>query len=197
MNEKLDELKREVRRIERRFRRNKSGGLSQMGLYEELKAKLPGSLMPGNVGSVDIVTWDYAFPIMFDLGTDPEIGPGFRVTKYFQVQQEAAFILKNITWTANSQDAYLAPITVELRDRQSSRFFQNTPIPLQAYGDRYLPTQLDSPLYIAPNAFVDVTLTTFIPQSVILSGPISYNISFRGVRIRVKDAADVLGNVLG
>ena len=168
-----------------------------MGLYEELKAKLPASLMPGNVGTVDIVTWDYTFPVIFDLGSNPTIGPGYRLTQSFQVQQEAAFILKNVAWTANSQDAYLAPLTVELRDRQSSRFFQNTPIPVQAYGDRYLPTQLDSPLYIAPNAFVDVTLTTWIPTSVTLVGPISYNFSFRGVRIRVKDAADVLGNVFG
>lgn len=168
-----------------------------MGLYEELKAKLPASLMPGNVGSVDIVTWDYTFPVIFDLGVDPEIGPGFRVTKFFQVQQEAAFILKNVTWTANSQDTYLAPLMIELRDRQSSRFFQNTPIPVQAYGDRYLPTQLDSPLYVAPNAFVDVTLSTFIPQAVTIPGRVSLTFSFRGVRIRVKDAADVLGNVFG
>lgn len=196
MNEKLEELKREVRRIERNFRRNR-GGSSQMGLYEELKAKLPASLMPGNVGTVDIVTWDYFFPVIFDLGEDPEIGPGFRVTKFFQVQQEAAFILKNISWTANSQDAYLAPLTIELRDRQSSRFFQNTPIPVQAYGDRYLPYQLDSPLYIAPNAFVDVIISTFIPQNVVIPGQVSFSFTFRGIRIRVKDAADVLGNVFG
>jgi len=196
MDDKLENLKREVRRIERNHRRN-SGGSSQMGLYEELKAKLPSSLMPGNVGTVDIVTWDYVFPITFNLGNNPKIGPGFRVTQFFQVQQEAAFILKNISWTANTQDAYLAPLAIELRDRQSSRFFQNTPIPLQSYGDRYLPTQLDSPLYIAPNAFVDVTLTTWIPTDVNLVGPISYTFSFRGVRIRVKDAADVLGNVFG
>lgn len=196
MNDKLDELKREVRRIERNYRRN-SGGSSQMGLYEELKAKLPASLMPGNVGTVDNVTWDYTFPVTFNLGTDPVIGPGFRVTQFFQVQQEAAFILKNVAWTANTQNAFLAPLSVELRDRQSSRFFQNTPIPVQAYGDRYLPTQLDSPLYIAPNAFVDITLTTWIPTSVTLVGPISFTFSFRGVRIRVKDAADVLGNVFG
>jgi hypothetical protein len=195
MNDKLDELKREVRRIERHYRR--SGGSSQMGLYEELKAKLPSSLMPGNVGGVDNVTWDYSFPITFDLGTSPTIGPTFRVSKFFQVQQEAAFILKNISWTANSQAAYLAPFSVELRDRQSSRFFQNTPIPVQSYGDRYLATQLDSPLFIAPNAFVDITLSTWIPTEVTLVGPISYTFSFRGVRIRVQDAADVLGNVFG
>jgi len=168
-----------------------------MGLYEELKAKLPASLMPGNVGTVDSVTWDYTFPITFDLGTDPIIGPGFIKTAFFQVQQEAAFILKNVSWSANTQDAYLAPLTIELRDRQSSRFFQNTPIPVQAYGDRYLPTQLDSPLYISPNAFVDVTMRTWIPENVTLSGPISYTFSFRGIRIRVKDAADMLGNVFG
>lgn len=168
-----------------------------MGLREELAVKIPPHLMPGNVGTAAEVNWIYTFPVSFDLGAAFTVDPNTSVTAYFQVPQEAAFILKEISWTVDDYTDGTLPLQIQIRDRQSSRFFQNTPIPIQNIGPRAWPTKLSTSLIFMPTAFVDVTLSSWIPNAMVTAGVGKFHFSFSGVRIRVKSASEVLGTVFG
>src|ERR1035437_5876973 len=155
------EERKEIRRQERHFRRKKD--MSE-NLKDTLVRILPKHLIPGNVGEYNSVTWPTWYQVNFDFGHNPSYDVNTRQLQSFQNTQEAAFLFMAIGRKHYGYDnaSALAPLQVEIRDRQSSRQFNDKPIPIQMLGRRAHPTVIPTPLLIMPNAFLDFTVTSFI-----------------------------------
>ena len=201
---------RELRRLEKglRAREQALASMPSLGsggngnaLENSLKSFLPGHLVPGNVGSLNTVTWPFWFKTDHDFGAIVAITSETRNTASFQVSQESGFLLMAISRTAtvNNASGAKGPWTVEIRDRQSSRQFNDTPVPFQMLGTRSCPTLLPTPMLIMPNAFIDVTMSTWLSPGVSQPVPVpnqsKFQIVFHGQRVRVEDADTVLSNI--
>lgn len=175
---------------------NNAGNLEQ-----NISKFVPKQLMPTNVGHLNKVSWPFWYTMEFDFGTDPALTINTTQTQSFQVSQEAAFIFTHLYRFADeySGSGDLGPWTIEFRDRQSSRFFNNAPIPIQMIGSKSLPAWLPTPMIILPNAFMEGTMSTHleagVTQATVGSG--KHKFTFAGFRVRVEDAHKVLSSVFG
>lgn len=172
------------------------------GLRKSLMGNLPGFMMPGNVGGINEVTWPFYFQANVDFGDDPTINDSTFARSFFQVDQEAAFLLMSIgrshsTNAAGQSATFNAPLQVELIDRQSSRRFSDKPIPLQMFGYDSLPSVLPTPMYIQPNAFLDVVVNGIPTTDQDFTGSGLFQLTFFGFRIRTEDAGKVLSTIFG
>ncbi len=168
-------------------------------LKSHLQSVIPPYMMPGNVGGYNKVTWPFWFQANFDFGTNPTWSSSSRQTQSFQVTQEAALLLmaisrKGYTYGTSSD---LAPVQLEIRDRQSSRQFNDRPIPIQMIGKKSRPTILPTPLLVMPNAFIDLTMSSWVPVSQATTGSGKFQFSFFGYRVRVEDADKVMSSIFG
>lgn len=197
------EERKQIRRQERLMRKEHKmyGGVegSVADLKQNLLRVLPAHMVPGNVGSFNKVTWPFWYQVNFDFGVNPTWSSATKQTQSFQNTQEAALLL-----TAVSRKAYsyttaseLAPVQIEIRDRQSSRQFNDRPIPMQIFGRRSHPTILPTPMLIMPNAFIDVIASSWVPSPQATVGTGKFQLSFFGYRIRTEDAGAVLSSVFG
>ena len=168
-------------------------------LKSNLAQVIPAYMMPGNVGGYNKVTWPFWSQVNFDFGTNPTYSSSTRQTQSFQVTQEAALLLMSISRKSYgySTSSELAPLQVEIRDRQSSRQFNDRPIPMQMIGKKSRPTVLPTPLLIMPNAFIDVTVSSWLTGSQATVGSGKMQFSFYGYRIRVEDADKVMSTIFG
>ena len=169
-------------------------------LHDTLKAFLPSYMMPGNVGQINKVTWPFWEVVTFDFGVNPTWSNATRQTKSFQVTQEAGFLLTGVSRKSYGYNiaSDLGPLQVELRDRQSSRQFNDRPIPLQMFGKRSRPSVLPTPMLLLPNAFVDVIATSWLTTSTMTTvGTGKFDLVFHGYRIRVEDQDKVLSTIFG
>lgn len=159
-----------------------------MTVRDELLSKIPRHMMPGNVGDTNKVIWPFHFTVEFDFGANPVWSSATRATKFFQVTQDAGFLLCGVARTSSSFDAgsELAPLGLDIRDRQSARQFNNSPIPIQMIGRSSKYTQFHEPLWINPSAFVDVTLSSLLNTATIANTSASAKITltFFGYRMR-------------
>lgn len=171
------------------------------GLSQNLQAILPPELLPGNVGQLNNVAWDFFFELTLDLGTNPSITSNTRVSDSVQVTQESAFCLTGIYRHANNygDSGDLGPLQITIQDLQSTRFFNAAPIPIQAIGQKGRPTVLPSPLLFMPNAKIQVEMTSWLANGVTQTtlGSGLHKIILEGFRVRVEDAANVLSNIYG
>ena len=205
-NQILEE-RRKIRAKERAFRRsfnrinsklfNKE---NEMDLSTKLKQVLPPHMVPGNVGNVNKVAWPFWYRIEFDFGVNPSWTPATRQVQSFQVTQEAAFLLMAIArkpWDSTTAGDR-APLLIQFVDRQSSRQFNDRPIPIQNIGKRKDPTILSTPHLIMPNAFIDCTITSVLTSGTMANvGNGKHEFTFFGYRTRVKDAAQVMSTIFG
>jgi hypothetical protein len=212
------QLDMEIARQQQRKRSNRQrekvlrGRYAQMGmqppvgynqtaaLRQQMSDSLPDYMMPGNIGQINQVTWTFYFNLTFDFGANPIWGPGLTQTQSFQVDQEACFLMMGITRSSSAYNTAgeLAPLQLEMKDRQSSRVFDNSPIPIQAYGTMSNLTVLPTPFLLMPNAFFDVTLTSMQTQTQgTISATSQQHFSFFGYRMRVQDAQAVLSTIFG
>jgi hypothetical protein len=169
-------------------------------LRQQMADSLPDYMMPGNVGQINQVTWTFYFNLTFDFGANPTWSPATTQTQSFQVDQEACFLMMGITRSSSAYNTAgeLAPLQIEMKDRQSSRVFDNSPIPIQAYGTQANLTVLPTPFLLMPNAFFDVTMTTFqAGTQTTISATSQQHLSFFGYRMRVQDAQAVLSTIFG
>lgn len=189
--------RKEIRARERAFRREFNKG-DNMGLMDSIN-NLPARMRPSNVGNIDKVTWPFYFTLTFDFGTNPTYGPNTKQVQSFQVSNEAAYLLRIIgrkPWdSTNASD--LAPLQIELRDRQSSRQFNDRPIPLQNIGKKFLPSELSTPMILAPNAFFEVTMTSWLLANQASVGIGKHEIYFSGYRIRAEDMKKTYSAIFG
>jgi len=174
------------------------------GLANSLKSFLPNHLVPRNVGSLNSAAWNFFYTTDFDLSTTvdwPNITSNTKQTKTFQVSQEAAFLFMGVMRHADDYNdaGDLGPLTIEFRDKQSSRFFNDNPIPLQMFGKQGYMTYLPVPMLIMPNAFFEITMSTFLDPGVVQNTPPAssgkHQITMQGYRIRIEDAHKVLSSV--
>jgi hypothetical protein len=198
------EERREIRRLEKKFRRQKnmSANEGNVGnLKRTLNEILPPHMRPGNVGNLNSVTWPMWYQVDFDFGTNPSYTSNSRQTQSFQNTQEAAFLMMAISRKHYGYDeaSALAPLQIEMRDRQSSRQFNNNPIPIQMIGRRNHPTTMPTPMLIMPNAAMDVTANTWLAagNTMATTGSGKFQLCFFGYRIRVEDSQKVLSAIFG
>lgn len=169
-------------------------------LRQSLMGALPNHMMPGNVGGINEVTWPFYFQIQVNFGADPTIIDTNVQRGFFQVDQEAAFLLMSIgrshsTNAAGQSATFNAPLQVDIIDRQSSRRFSNEPIPLQMFGYDSNPSILPTPMYFQPNAFLDVSVSGIPSTAQSFTGSGEFQLSFFGYRIRTEDAGKVLSTI--
>lgn len=179
----------------------------QMSLKDNLEKILPPHLVPSNVGHLNSVAWPFYYTVEFNWGeqfgaggVNPVLTPNTQIISSFKVTEEAAFLWDS--WSRHADDyttaGALGPYQLQVEDRQSSRKFQNeTPIPLQAIGQKSWPTVLPIPMLIMPNAFIDVTMSTFLQSGVSQNtqGNGFHAITFYGYRFRIEDADLVLSSI--
>lgn len=204
------EERKQLRRKEKQLRKeyNMSKGVNvgaleanPKDLIKQLRTFLPSHMIPSNVGGYDSVAWPFWFQANFDFGADPTISASSRQTQSFQVTQEAAFILMAISRKsyAYTTAGELGPWQIELRDRQSSRQFNDRPIPIQMIGNKSRPTILPTGMLIQPNAFIDVTMSSWLPSSVsqATTGSSKVQFSFFGFRTRMENADQLMSMIYG
>lgn len=178
----------------------------QYGGAKEMKANLQGALapnmMPANVGGLNEVAWPFYFQVPITFGADPTISSTIVAKNSYQIDQEAAFIWMSLGVTYNTDAADLsglikAPIQVQIFDRQSSRQFNSTPVPVQMIGSNSQPTILPTGMFLQPNAFLDVQVSGLrdIAQTQTGSGDLQF--SFFGYRTRIENASKVLSTIYG
>lgn len=170
------------------------------GLKQHLKKLLPPGMVPGNVGHVNEVMWPFFHVLQFDFGTNPTYGPTTTQSRSFQVTQEACLLLSKITRKSydysNASD--LAPLSITIRDRQSSRQLNDRPIPIQMIGKKSRPTVLPTPYLIMPNAFIEVEVRSWLTAAQTASvGSGKFDLVFEGYRIRIEDQDKVLSTIFG
>ena len=206
--------RQDIRRLERHFRRsyksneqsNQTLGASEevakesaMSLEQTLKKILPAYMMPTNVGDINTVSWPFYHVVDFDFGADPTYGPNTRQTQSFQVTQEAAFVMTKLSMkTFDDSDAgELAPLSLRIVDRQSSRQFTDGLLPIQMIGSKSYPTVFPTPMLIMPNAFMDFTLESWLTSNQATTGVGKFQLMVEGYRIRIGDMNKVLSTVFG
>lgn len=207
--EHLSNIKRQLRNQERSLRaREQYINQPQQYAYggaKQLKASLMGSLapqfMPGNVGGINEVAWPFYFQANVDFGDSPTISSSITEKTYFQVDQEACFVLQSIgvgfSDKGEGSAVALAPIQVEFIDRQSSRRFNTGAVPVQIFGDNSNPSVLPVGMILLPNAFLDVYVSGMndVAQDFVGDGTVQF--SFFGFRTRIDNASKVLSTIFG
>jgi hypothetical protein len=166
-------------------------------LRKNLEKIIPKHLSPTNIGKLNEVEWFFWFPLDFDFGTDPTYTETTRQSRQFQVDQEAGFLLTHISRTHDSSgpSGAQAPLQMTLRDNQSSRQFNDAPIPLQFVGSRGDYLELDTPLFIAPNSTFSVEMTSWLSGDFPTTGSGKHQITLGGYRMRAEDASKVLTSI--
>jgi hypothetical protein len=169
------------------------------GLRANLQKIIPKHLMPQNVGNYNDVFWSYKFPFNFDFGVDPVYTSTTRQSSIIQVDQEAGFLLTHISRDANDpgQSGYYAPLQITVKDLQSSRQYNAEPIPIQHIGFKAQATYLDTPLYFASNARIEIEMTSWIPDGdqFATTGSGKHQLVLGGYRVREKDVSKVMTSI--
>lgn len=176
------------------------------GLRNSLNSILSANLAPQNVGQINKVAWQFFYTVDFDLTTTvdwPDLTSNTRQSASFQVSQEAAFLMMGIFRHANDYNdaGDLGPLTIEFRDRQSSRFFNDSPIPIQMLARDGYVSYLPVPMILLPNAFFELTMATHLAAGVTQATPAQatgkHTFTIMGYRVRVDDAKKVLSSIFG
>lgn len=205
----LEHQRAQLRKKEKdlRFKEKAFANYPQVGFGEgpeDLKVSLarllPPHLVPGNVGDVSTVAWPFYYPPMeFNFGTDPTLTSTTRQTQSFQVTQEAGFLATHLycNFDDYANSGGLGPYQLEIRDNQSTRQFNDRPIPLQMIGSNSRPSKLVTPFLILPNASINFIVTTWIPdgESLATLGESRFQIAVGGIRVRIDNAKAVLSTV--
>lgn len=175
-------------------------GNNPKSLREHLEQILPPDLIPANVGNIDSVAWPFWYQFDFDFGTNPTLANTLRQTQSVQVTQEAGFLMLGIS--RDSEETSLAgnlgPWTIEsIRDRQSSRQFNDRPVNFQNIGTKSNLTVFPTPMLFFPNAFIDLTMGCFQPTPNPVIGEAVHQISIFGYRVRMGDDQRILSTIFG
>ena len=204
----LNNLKRTINnvRVRRESLSSQPVARGGLGLEQALRKILPSHLMPKNVGHLFHTQWMFEHVVDFDLTTTedwPDISSNTRQTQEFTVSQEAAFIFFALSRHANDNSSAgdLGPLQIDIRDRQSSRFFNNAPIPIQMIGKNGYEYDLPTPFLVMPNAKIEVEMSSWLEPGVLqnsIPAPTGiHQFIFKGYRMRIEDAEKILSSVFG
>lgn len=199
--DELREYNRATQNMKRRYQALSSQPViaNSGNLAENLAAILPPELLPANVGHINKVAWEFYYEFTFDLGTDPLIANTLRQRGSVQVSQEAAFIATGIVRHADdyTEAGDLGPFQIEIQDRQSTRFINDEPIPIQMIGQKGYYTSYPTGFLFMPNAFIDMFFSSWLPngQSQQTFGDGLHKFILHGYRTRIEDVQNVLSTV--
>jgi len=194
----LDSSIKENRSVERRLQKAEKGAntlfdqpsVKQNALERHLNNILPPELIPSNVGDINAVQWGFFYEVDFDLGTDPTWNSNFRAEKSFKVTNESAFLVTRIY--RDCEDAGVAgleaPLSLILRDMQSSRQFMDKPVPLQVFPSKGYFFDLPVPYLLYPSAQAMLELKCWLPTGVNIEteGVGTQNFTLYGARVRIQ-----------
>lgn len=168
-------------------------------LSQELTRKLPESMFPGNVGRLKSVTWNYWFQLNVEIPDDVSWDNITRFRGQFQVDADAAFLMMAISRKSFSDGTAgeNAPIQMTFRDLQSSRAFNDIPLPVQAIGARALPTILPTPFLLLPASVFEAEVSSWVPAPQPTIGVANIQLSFFGYRIRMDNPEAIFSTVYG
>jgi hypothetical protein len=193
-----------TRAKERQVQKMEQGGnvlfdqpaVRQNALEKHLNDILPPELIPSNVGDINQVQWGFFYEVDFDLGNDPTYNSTLSVRKSFKVTNESAFLVTRIY--RDTDDAGVAgleaPLTLIMRDLQSSRQFMDRGIPLQAIPSKGYFYELPIPFLLYPAASAELELRCWLPTGVNLptSGTGTQHFTLYGARVRIQNPSAVL-----
>lgn len=180
-------------------------------LRSNLAKFIPPHLMPKNVGHLYNVQWPFHYSMTFNLSqTQPwqDNAPGAvsrntRQSRFFQVTQESAFLFTAVSRHCDDYNSGgdLGPLQIEIKDRQSTRFFSNAPIPLQMLGQEGYPTVMPTPFLVMPNAVIEAEISSYLDEGVIQNVPDGSSgiiqLTFLGYRMRIENAQAILSSIYG
>lgn len=165
-------------------------------LEEHLSSILPPELIPSNVGDINQVQWGFFYEVDFNFGDDPTWTNNVYQKKSFKVSSEAAFLITRIY--RDQDDAgtsgYEAPLTLTIRDLQSSRQFMDKGIPLQSIPSKGYFYELPVPFLLYPAASAELELKCWLPNgiSVETTGASKQSFTLYGAKVRVQNPDAVL-----
>lgn len=171
-------------------------------LRDNISKILPKHLVPTNVGDYRQLLSPYWYHAEFNLGTNITITPNYTATASIQIHQDAGFLLTTIQRYTKVQGTagFAIPLGLTIRDNQSTRQFNDRPIPLNSIGFRARPTKLVTPMLLRPNASVTLTLSSLIDDiagwSWILAGDSYQEIMLGGLRVNMADEQYLMDNIL-
>lgn len=193
-----------TRQQERQIQKMEQGGnvlfdqpsVKQNALERHLNDILPPELIPSNVGDINQVQWGFFYEVDFNFGVDPVWSSTVNARKSFKVTNESAFLVTRIY--RDTDDAGIAgleaPLTLTIRDLQSSRQLMDKGIPLQAIPSKGYFYELPIPFLLYPAASADLELKCWLPSGVTIpaSGVGTQNFTLYGARVRIQSPQAVL-----
>lgn len=158
---------------------------------------LPPHIAPKNLGQFNNVMWDFFYPVTIDFGTDPVYGPQSRAEGNFKVNQDGSFLLCGISRTYNSTTASgkLAPLSMTLRDMQSTRQFNDLSFPIQNIGEKGQPMIFETPLLVFKNSNISCEVTSWLPENMSTTGSGKHEFLFFGLRVRDEEQVKLLQTI--
>jgi hypothetical protein len=193
-----------TRAQERQIQKMEQGGnvlfdqpsVKQNALERHLNDILPPELIPSNVGDINQVQWGFFYEVDFNFGVDPVWSANVNARKSFKVTNESAFLVTRIY--RDCDDAGIAgleaPLTLILRDLQSSRQLMDKGIPLQAIPSKGYYYELPIPFLLYPAASADLEIKCWLPNGVVIpaSGVGTQNFTLYGARVRIQSPQAIL-----
>ena len=155
-------------------------------------------LMPSNVGDISKVQWGFFHQVNMDFGTNPTFNSNSRTSKIVKVSSEAAYLITRIY--RDTDDAglagYEAPLTLTIRDLQSSRQLMDRGIPLQVIPSKGEYYELPVPFLLYPASSAELELKCWLPVGVSLptSGSGTQNFTLYGAKVRTSDLKSLAKN---
>ena len=161
-------------------------------LRDQLKRILPSRMLPSNIGRVEEVSWPYWYELEFDYsnGADAFFGANDIKRDFFQVGQEAGFLLTHVYRDYNSSTAggLGAPLVMDFQNLQSSRNFNDQPIQVQHIGNKGHPFKFETPILLYPNSKLEVTLQSWLSvDATVPSVSGKQRFIFLGRRVKTKE----------
>jgi len=170
--------------------------IKQNALETHLNNLLPPDLIPSNVGDINAVQWGFFYEIDFDFGSDPTWDSNTYARKQFKVTNESAFLITRIY--RDNDDAgvagFEAPLSLILRDLQSSRQFMDRPVPLQAFPSKGYYFDLPVPYLLYPAASAELEIRSWLPTGITINttGVGTQHFSLYGARVRIQNPAAIM-----
>lgn len=200
----IQRLEKQIQDLQRRMSEQKKAVPGPKSVAAQLKGVLPPPLLPGNVGDIKQVIWDFAFTFPYT-----RLLPGQAADAVLTITQEAGFVVTHMSqvvfWELGAGPLYsyscytptfsLAQSTAPdlkylLIDAQSSRTFHNAPEAIDNLGIGISRTHLPTPLFFLPTSTIvcryqnDSATNSYVPF-----------ITLYGYRVRIDEAQKVLSTM--
>lgn len=171
-------------------------------LAKNLQKILPEKLVPKNIGKLDHISWEYWYELEFDFseGADTVFTPSKRISDFFQIGQEAGFLLTHIF--RNFKDVGIsgqgAPLQFNIKNVQSTRQFNDDPIMLQQIGSRSYAYELPVPILLQPSEKLEIEMSSWFGADITAADTSGIqNLTFMGKRVRMKDTLSLKADFAG